>query len=345
MKQKKSLSREEAEVKEGMTTINNEVPTNRVQDEQQVATTEDANKTKVADSNFRTKRTKGRGSEVKQQVISDILTGSSNSAGIGVNAAGRSVSGTGGGILGANNSTPQADKSRSGSRVGKKLDRVATKLNYTPSEQVLLEVDESKPLSAAASDDQGYNGTYRNEFARSQKIMGAVPADLMYQRSVDLILNDKLYWIEGQMCLQGSDNSLRYTPTSTVRFDELTGEKYDKDVTYNLGNFLHRNLHFGLSATGQVIYFYADVVDISANDLDAEDMNVASAHKLIKSNVAELDRMSMDSKAGDEKADIWTPLARAINEPTRAAFLMSSIEAITGAYVYLAYSKATTNMS
>lgn len=341
---KKSFSREEAEKLENKPVIGNEVPDNRYQKDQQVAETDDALEVKAPKSAFNAKKVKGKGAELKQEVISDVITGSSNTAGIGTNAAGRSVSGTGDGVLGANNSTPQAGKSRSETRVGKKLDRVATKLNYTPSEQVLLEVDESKPLADAAGDDQGYNGTYRNEFARSQKIAGAVPADLMFQRSVDFIFKDKLYFIEGQMVLQGNDNAAQYAPTHTLALDK-NGIYQIKDVSYNLGNYLHRGLHFGLDTNGKVKYFYADVVNLSVNDVNAEDMNMCSAHRLIKSNCAELDRMNMDAKAGDEKADIWTPLARAIDEPTKAAFLMSSIEATTGAYAYLAYSKASTNMA
>jgi len=337
---KKSLSREAAEKEEGLEMVKNEVPENRVQQDQQINPTSAANDTKPVQGSFQTKRSTAKGATLKQEVISDAITGSNSSAGMGINAAGRSVSGTAGGILGANNSTPFADKSRSGSRVGKKLDRTATKLNYTPCEQVLLNVDESKPLADAADEDQGYNGTYRNEFARSQKIMGAVPADLLFQRSVDFIFKDKLYFVEGQQVFQNDADRTSVNPSLTIN-------QQGKEVSthYTSGNYLHRNLHFGLDSNGKVKYFYADVVDLTHASVSADDANVASAHRLIKNNVAELDRISMDSKAGDEKADLWTPLARAIAEPTKASYLMSSIEADTGAYVYLAYSKLVTNMS
>jgi len=341
---KKSVSRVEAEKAEDMPTISNEVPENRLQQEQQVADTESALKTEPVDSSFKAKRTTAKGAVLKQEAISDAITGSSSSAGMGINAAGRNVSGTAGGILGANNSTPQAGKSRSETRVGKKLDRIATKLNFTPSEQVILAVDESKPLADSADQDQGYNGTYRNENARSQKIAGAAPADLMFQRSVDLITKDKLYFVEGQMNFQNGDSPSQYNPTESVILDE-DGSATVKDVVYPAGNYLHRGMHFGLQPDGKVRYFYADVEDVTATDLNQEDANCASAHRLIKSNTAELDRMTMDAKAGDEKADIWTPLARAIKDPTKASFYMSSVEAETGAYSYLAYSKASTNMA
>jgi hypothetical protein len=337
---KKSVSRVDHEAGEGLHTIKNEVPENKLQTTQQVADTDAALETKPAQSSFTAKKSKVKGATLKQQAIADMITGSAGSAGMGISAAGRGVSGTSGGILGANNSTPVAGKSRSDSRVGKKLDRLATKLNYTPTEQVVVEFDESKPLADASGEDQGYNGTYRNETARSQKIMGAVPGDLMFQRSVDLITKDKLYFVEGQQVFQVSGDRTGLNPSKSYY------GMSEHDVAYTSGNFLHRALHFGLDAKGKVSYFYADVDDLTPSSVvDSEIANVSSAHRLIKSNVAEIDRQVMDSKAGDEKADIWSPLGRAVHQPTATAYLMSSIEADTGAYVYLAYSKATTNMS
>lgn len=344
---KKSVSRVDHEASEGLANIKSEVPENKLQTTQQIAETDDAIKTKGADSSFTAKKSKVKGATLKQQAIADVITGSAGSAGMGISAAGRSVSGTNGGILGANNSTPTASKSRSDSRVGKKLDRTATKLNFTPSEQVIVEFDESKPLADAAGEDQGYNGTYRNESARSQKIMGAVPGDLMFQRSVDLITKDKLYFVEGQQVFQVASDRTKLNPSISCAGDPIIlPEDSGHEVHYTSGNYLHRALHFGIDENGQVEYFHADVDDLTPSDpVSAEIANVSSAHRLIKANVAELDRQVMDSKAGDEKAEIWSPLGRAVAEPTQTAYLMSSIEADTGAYVYLAYSKATTNMS
>lgn len=341
---KKSVSRVDHEAGEGLEETKNQVPENKLQATQQVADTESALNTKGAESSFTAKKSKVKGATLKQEAIADVITGSAGSAGMGITASGRGVSGTAGGILGANNSTPNAAKSRSDARVGKKLDRVATKLNFTPCEQVLVEVDESKPLADAAELDQGYNGTYRNESARSQKVMGAVPGDLMFQRSLDLITKDKLYFVEGQQVFQVSSDRTKLNPTKSCFGDE--GVTDGHDVIYTSGNFLHRAFHFGLDEKGQVDYFYADVEDLTPlTVVDPEIANVSSAHRLIKSNVAEIDRQIMDTKAGDEKADIWSPLPRAVFEPTATAYLLSSIEADTGAYAYLAYCKATTNMS
>lgn len=338
---KKSLSRVEAEKQEGMPTVNNDVPETMVQGDQQIARSDDAQTVKPVTSSFSPKRTTGKGARLKQETIAEAVTGASSTSGMGINAAGRGVSGTVGGVLGAANSTAGADQSRGKTRVGKKLDRIATKINYTPCEAVIIEVDEAKPLADAADKDQGYNGTYRNEFARSQKVMGAVPADLMFQRSVDLILKDKLYFVEGQQVFQMSGNRTIVNPHFSYN---LLTKDYD-EVEFKSGNYIHRAAHFGLNADGHVKYCFFDVDDITPALVSPDDANGASAHRLIKENTAEIDRMSMDSKAGDEKADLWTPLARAIKEPTNAAYFISSIEADTGAFVYLAYSKATTNFS
>lgn len=341
---KNSRSRVETETNEGLPEVKNQVPENKFQTTQQVADTDSALDTKPAESSFTAKKSKTKGATLKQQAIADVITGSSSSAGMGINAAGRGVSGTAGGILGANNSTPVAGKARSDSRVGKKIDRLATKLNYTPSEQVLIEVDESKPLADASDEDQGYNGTYRNETARSQKIMGAVPGDLMFQRSADLIIKDKLYFVEGQQVFQVAEDRVNLNPKVSCFSEADAADTHS--VAYHSGNYLHRALHFGLTLDGKVRYFFADTEDLTpANAVDPETANGSSAARLIKSNVAELDRQVMDSKAGDEKAEIWSPLGRAVAEPTATAYLMSSIEADTGAYVHLAYSKVTTNMA
>jgi len=342
---KKCDSRNETNEKEGTMTVNNEVPDNRMQGDQEVGNNMQADETKVPQSGFGTVKSVGKGSELKQTKISDVLTGSADGQGMGISAGGRGVSGTVGGILGANNSTPQAGTSRSGSRPAKKLDRIAQKLNYTPCERPFVPFDESKPLAHAAADDQGFNGTYRNANARSQKLMGAVPADLMFVRSVDYDTKDGLYFLEGQQVFQEGDSTTDYNPDKTYDLEA----KELKDIKIHTGNYLHRNLHFGLNEQGKVEYFYADVENITPPAQTSDNANLASAHRLTKSNVAELDRQQMDAKAGDEKADNWTPLARAVNggkgAPTKWSYFLSSMEAETGGYVMLAISKGCTNMA
>lgn len=338
---KNSNSRKDQEAKEGLDTVKNDVPENRMQSDQQIQNTDDALKTEVPGSSFQMKKDELKGAKLKQEKVSDLVSGNNSASGMGINFAGRSVSGTANGVLGSNNSTPVAGKSRSDTRTGKKLDRLATKLNYTPCETTLIAIDESKPLAESADKDQGFNGTYRNEFGRSQKIMGAVPADLMFQRSVDLILKDKLYFLEGQAVFQTGDNRDDYYPSQS--YDEEAVDYHDYEMSY--GDYLTQALHVDLYNNGKVRYLYYDVVDVTPSAQPAEIVNSASAHRLIKSNTAELDRINIDAKAGDEKAEIWTPMARAYKEPTKISFYNSSIEAEVGGYVHLAYSKATTNFA
>lgn len=341
MAKKNSNSRVNEETSEKKETVGNEVPENRMQTDQQIATTSDALDTKPEDGSFQKKTIKGKGSSLKQEKISDALTGSNATAGMGIIFAGRGVSGTAGGVLGSNSSTPVAKQSRSDSRPGKKLDRLATKINYTPSEQVILAVDESKPLADSADQDQGFNGTYRNETARSQKIMGAVPGDLMFQRSVDLIMKDKLYFLEGQAVFQAGDSRTSYFPSQNYDPENDTYVSYENAY----GDYIHRALHIGFNKNGKVRYGYFEVEDITPDNIADEIVNQASAHRLIKSNTAELDRINMDAKAGDEKAEIWSPMPRAYIQPTQIAAQSASMEAETGGYTHLAYSKASTNMA
>lgn len=338
---KKSFSRTEAEGAEGLEQVKNDIPENRMQAEQQVQNSDEALKTKPVPSGFSLKKTGAKGSKLKQEAIAEVISGGSDS-GMGISAGGRGVSGTAGGILTANNSTPIAGQVRGKTRVGKKLDRVANKLNYTPSEQALVEFDESKPLADSASEDQGYNGTYRNEFARSQKKSGGVPGDLLFQRSVDLICKDQLYFTDGQIVLPSSNASdaLCYTPSKSY-----AGANTYADYEAPIGDFLIRKMHTKVNNLGQVIYLFFDVDDVTAVETSADLANKSAAWRLIHSNRAELDRISMDAKAGDEKAEIWSPLPRAVYEPTKLVYFLSAIESQTGAHAYLAYSKATVNFS
>lgn len=338
---KKVISRTEAEKGEGLDTIQNQVPENRMQSEQQVQDTDSALKTEPVNNGFAMQHTKTKGSKLKQESVAEVLSGGSDS-GMGIGAGGRSVSGTSGGILTADNSTPVADKVRSKSRVGKKFDRLATKLNFTPCEQALVDFDESKPLADSSNEDQGYNGTYRNEFARSQKHSGAVPGDLMFERSVDMIMKDQLYYSEGQIVLPNDTMAARcaYTPSQTYTAD---GEYDDYEVP--VGDFVHRALHAKIDYNGRVRYVYFDVDDVTAIEPDPDLANKEAVHRKILENSAELDRIVMDAKAGDEKADIWSPIPRAINQPSKSIYLMKLIENQTGVYPYIGYSKAGLNFS
>jgi hypothetical protein len=253
-----------------------------------------------------------------------------------------SFSGDDGTVFGSTASSPMVGQSnRNDTRFGKKVDATAKKINYIPSEQVLVQYDESKPLAESKDSVQGYNGTYKSEEVRQQKKAGGVPGELLFDRSLDLITRDHVYYSTGQV-VKGSGNYFD-VPTVTV-----TGYSSNTPTTteYSIsrGNFLNRKLTVGFK-NGKVSSFTFDVMDCSIeNELDNV-LNQASANEIIDMNVAELDRQNIDAKAGDEKADIWSPLARAVQQPTQTVGFLRDLENITGSEVFMAYKKTAACMS
>lgn len=345
---KKFLTREEQEKTEGYKTQEVDVPESRFQTEQQKVPATSANKTGTNNAGFNKKKMKAEGSVLKQEVAARVLD-----TGVGgeipesaASVRGLSYSGNAGTILGSAAYTPIVGQSRAESRTGKKLDAIAKKLNFVPSEQVEEEYDESKPLASDPSATQGYNGTFKNTNARMQKNVGGVPGDLMFQRSIDEVKRDQLYFSTGQVVKQ---QGVIYadTPTYIPEKDNNGVYHYGTEENYELvrGNYLHRAMKIKFDNFGRLTQMKFDVLDCSTELVDANVVNDASANELIDMNYAELDRQVMDNKAGDEKAEIWTPLARAIKQPTRTVGYLRDIENITGSEVFLAYKKTSACMS
>jgi len=343
--------RKEEEKKEGLPVVDNNAPGERFQNSQQVANTGATKIDGPKSDGFQLREDEHEGSILKQEVASKVVKGESYggvNSGMGIAANGRSVGGSDDGVLGSGNATPVAGKSRGDGRVAKKLDRQANHLNYTPNEQILRPVKESRPLAESADLDQGYNGTYRNEFFRSQKIAGNVPAELMMDRSVDMIFKDMLYYPQGQQIkITGKDYG------DTVKHTAVLNEygvyvAPDEDAAPNYvikrGNFLHRKAHFIFSdnADGKLDTMYFEVDDLTPT-LDLLQANRACVNSVIDRNVAELDRQVLDEKVGDEKAEKWSPLPRAVLDPTLLCGFLRDHEALTGNEVYLSYKKFTTS--
>jgi hypothetical protein len=333
---------------EGLETVKNDAPESKFQKDQQVAESTGF-KVETGKSDFKLDKRKAPGSTLKQEIAASVVKDASyggSLSGDGANFNGAKSSGSVGGILGASNATPVAGKSRADGRTSKKLDRNSTKLNFIPNEQVLVEWDESKPLADSADQDQGFNGTYRNEFARSQKDSEAVPGALMFDRSVDLLVKDNLYFGQGQKVHQSgsvTDEDL----TCTMRPNAQGILKYTSDGEYSggkTGNYLLKDVQILLSNSGAPVYTLYDDEDLSQSASESI-ANKSSAQDHILNNDAELVRESMDSKAGDEKADIWTPLARAVKSPTQLVGFLRDMEATVGNEVLTAYRKFSTSMS
>ena len=344
---KKFLTREEQEAAEGYNTQSVDVPGSRFQTEQQKVPAASGNNTKVNSTGFGKKKTKAEGSVLKQEVAARVVdTGVGGEIPEAAAAVrGLSYSGNEGTILASAAYTPIAGQSRSDSRTGKKLDATAKKINFVPSEQVEEVFDESKPLAANPSAVQGYNGSPRNTNARSQKNVGFAPSELLFQRSLDEIKRDQLYFSTGQVVKEKVDGKavdFADTPTIVPTKNPNTGVYvYGNTPNYQLprGNYLHRAMTIHFDANGVLTKMAFDTVDVTASSDNSSIVNDASAGATIDMNYAEMDRQNMDHKAGDEKAEIWTPLARAVKQPTRTVGYLRDIENITGAEVFMAYKK------
>ena len=343
---KKPLSREEQEQGEGLKEVKTDAPSERFQVDQQVQNADSALDTQGANSSPIKKNVTPKGSQLKQEVVAKVLE-NQIAGGIPADISGRqslSFSGNGGTLIGNAAGTPIVGKTdRSDTREGKKLDSVSKNINYVYSEQFVIPMDQSAPLSQSEGKVQGYNGTYRSEEARAQKNNGAVPGELMFQRSLDEIKRDHLYWGVGQVVKQ---QGVIYNDTPDTTYTISSTNEPVKGV-YNLkrGNFLMRNLKIVISKDKKITAFNFDSMDCTPTEESQGIANLSSSAELRHINQSEIDRQNMDAKAGDEKADIWTPLARAVANPSQTVALLRDLEADTGNEVWISYKKAATSLS
>lgn len=341
-------NRQDQEDREGMPSVKSDAPSERLQPEAQVATTMDATDTKTE----KVPGIKIEKDEIPSQVVhtkkvADVISGAHESrfgggAGGGVGLRSGSYSGNTG-IVGDMSATTYLNKpDRSETRTGKKLDSTLKKVNYLYNEQVTVEYDESKPLAENPSATQGYNGTYRNEHARTQKKSGFVPAELYYDRSVDEIHQDFIYPVMGQTI---NDPAADTIPSfAGVGASGADAQGY-VDFSCPRGNVLPGALEVSFSASGAITGFNFITEDITPDDQDNDVANISALNGIIDANIAELDRQIMDAKAGDELSPKFSPLPRSIKAPTDTLALMRDIEASTGSEIFMAYKKTAAAMS
>jgi hypothetical protein len=302
-------------------------------------------------------------SVVKQEVAAAVASGRDGGGGIiptmsvgGTNHG--SYSGNEGTIAGSTAGTPIVDSpTRNTSRFGKKLDVPARKINETIAEQVVIGFEESKPLSESKDLVQGYNGTYRNETVRLQKNQGAVPGSIKFARSLDEIFRDQLYFGHGQVVKQAISLAQPTTPrdygdspTKTIQkvngvysYTATNGSEFPYDAPR--GNYVPRALNFTINTNNEISSFGFNVDDITAVEADSTIVNSAATHALTFVNATELQRQEIDSKAGDEQMSDWSPLARAIGQPSRTLAHLKDIEQDTGNVLALAYRKLSHSLS
>lgn len=348
----KDPKRSEQEKGEGLEEIKDmNAPKERFQREQQVSPAVEAKDTTAGKVDYSKKVVKPAGAELKQAVVSKVLTSAAGSAGsaeqVGVSSPARvggvrtlAYSGTDGTILGSAAGTPIVAKDdRASSRFGKKMDATNKKINYIASEQVIVDYTQPKPL---AEDDgvQGYNGTPKNTSARLQKCSGTTPADLMYDRSVDEITRDELVYVSGQQ-----------VKTSGVTYIEGPTKTYDPDnqsadsegyAAFSLtrGDYLPDHLEVKIKKDNGKVFvssFKTVTSDVSTGAVPAKVAQLAGTNAIIDMNCAEIDRQGIDNKAGIETNPDWSPLGRAVKQPTQTVSYLRDLEQMTGAEIFASY--------
>lgn len=354
-KTKPDDSRETYEKKEEMTeTKDVNAPKTRFQQSQQVDEAISATKMTAGDQDYQKHNAPIKGTPLKQEVASKVLVnGTSGAASFetaAVNGQSRisaartmAYSGTEGTILGAASGTPNMGKSdRADSRLGRRLDATNKKINYLVSEQVAVEYDQPTPLAESQS-TQGYNGTPKNTSARMQKTRGNNPTDLLYDRSIDELVRDEIVFSSGQYVKQVG---VTYNDTPTKTYDLETNAEVD--FTSTKGSYMPKYLEVEFdTANGKTFVSKFNVVedDVTPAAVPYNVMNLSGTNAIIDMNCAEIDRQAIDSKAGNETIANWSPLARAVPEPTATVGYIRDMENMVGAEVYAAYRFANKSLA
>lgn len=351
-KMKNDPKRSEQEKGEGLEEVKNvNAPKERFQQGQQVDEAVNAKDTTAGKVDYSKKTIKPAGAELKQAVVSKVLTSAAGAAGsaeqVGVSSPARvsgvrtlTYSGTDGTILGSAAGTPiVARDDRASSRFGKKMDATNKKINYIASEQVIVDYTQAKPL---AEDDgvQGYNGTPKNTSARLQKCSGTTPADLLYDRSIDEVTRDELIYVSGQ---QVKSYLVNYIEGPTLTYDPLdSGASEEGYTSFSLtrGDYLPDSLEVKvkrLNGRAFVSSFKVLTTNVSTGAIASNVAQLASTNAIIDMNCAEIDRQGIDAKAGIETDPNWNPLGRAVKQPTQTVSYLRDLEQMTGAEIFASY--------
>jgi hypothetical protein len=87
----------------------------------------------------------------------------------------------------------------------------------------------------------------------------------------------------------------------------------------------------------RVSSFSVNEIDVTPSSVPYNVMNLAGTNAIIDMNCAEIDRQGIDAKAGIETNPNWSPLARAVEQPTATVGYLRDMENLVGAEVYASY--------
>jgi len=248
--------------------------------------------------------------------------------------------------------TPRPSDKRGETRYGKKTEKLAVKLLSTPCEQVEREYKEPAILAENPGALQGSDRVYKNVEPRRTKAAGITPAEIDYERSLDFIMKDKVYFGEGQ---QISSEEAQY-PTEVAAMDNGEASYFKRvtkandevenvanDAGYDCGNFLYNNLDILIDSDSNIGSFMFDVKDLGLTRLQDTPQN--SLNTLTDINEAEAVREIIEDNAGDPTDEKFSPLGRAVKQSDKVLALFRDFDRVTGSELSMAYTKASQSLS
>lgn len=265
----------------------------------------------------------------------EVVSAGSTSVGVGGGALLRATvvfGGSAGAIKDDMSATTREDRPYgSGSRMGRRLDPITRKIDTIMAEQFKTEIKQSKPL-AETDEKQGYNGNYFNEHAITQKVNGGAPADPLFERSIDQISIDTVYFPQGQLIRGHKKAELSINTWELSDYRRNKRNELDP-VKIKLGNYLPRKLFLKLE-DGELTEMALQADDIAPGSTDEAITRLASDSYLRMLNQSELDRNAMISIAGNESDPGWSCLGDSIIDATDQNRFLRLFESMVGDFVF-----------
>lgn len=305
----------------------------KVQTDKQDATTSDKLDVKAPVDPAIIKEVQQPKPAVNTRQAAEVVAAGSTSTGVGGAPLLRATvvfGGSAGAIRDDESATTREDRPyRSGTRMGKRIDPITRKIDTVLPEIFKTEIKQSKPL-AESGEKQGYNGNYFNDHAITQKVNGGSPADPLFERSIDMISTDLIYFPQGQL-ISGRENE-----SLTIHSWSVEDDQYERVPTpIPLGNYLPRWLDITLD-NGVLTGLSLTCDNIRPDPVDEATARLASDSYVRFKNLSELDRNNMITKAGNESDPSWSALGDALIDSTDQNRFLRLFEATVGDFIYMA---------
>lgn len=245
-------------------------------------------------------------------------------------------------------------------RFNKKIDLPVKDVNSIVAEQVEVTEQTAPDLVNSREETEGRADRVLNDNARLQKASGTQAAERSFVRSLDEILRDELIFTHGQSITM-HDRGFLEAPKK-YSYANAKGKilEANRDVFPNStvkrpkgmvrGNYVPRELRVTLKEIdGRIVIsdmdYEVDDHSIVLPHNQHEILDNSATHARIHGNYSELKRQNMEDVASDETQVGFTPLARAINEPTANLGLLKDIDLDIGNTVFIAHRKISEALS